>query len=142
MNSPLITSKSLKLLVFLARLLAICLLNLINIIVLCTVKSMWPYFQHICQKTKIIIVFPNHVFLETMVHIRLIFFVYFRLSFKVLYFFILWHYFLNLSHLFRLFTATLSGALFSKFLILLISFRQLLGMGIRVFGRCMHVRWD
>ena len=46
------------------------LMNLINIFhhissnsVLRTIKSMWPYVQHICVITKIIIVFPNHVFL-------------------------------------------------------------------------------
>ena len=63
LNLPLITSKSLQPLVTLAKLLAICLLNLINIKVLYTVLSTWPYFQHICKITKIIIVFPNHVFL-------------------------------------------------------------------------------
>ena len=50
-----------------AKLLPICLLNLINIFhhisELCTVKSTWPHVQHICLITKIIIVFPNHVFL-------------------------------------------------------------------------------
>ena len=40
LNSPLvITSKNLEPLVLVTRLLAICLLNLINIPVLCTVKS-------------------------------------------------------------------------------------------------------
>ena len=47
--------------------LSICLLNLINIFhrisVLCTVKSTWPYVQHICLITNIIIVFPNHMLL-------------------------------------------------------------------------------
>ena len=38
-------------------------LNFVNITVLCTVTSTWPYFQHICWITKIIIVFSNHVFL-------------------------------------------------------------------------------
>ena len=51
----------------LVKLFPICLLNLINtfhyISVLCTVKSKWPSMQHICLITKIIIVFPNHVFL-------------------------------------------------------------------------------
>ena len=53
-----------------AKLLLICLLNLINIFhhissntVLCTVKSTWPCVQHICLITKIEIVLPNHVFL-------------------------------------------------------------------------------
>ena len=43
------------------KLFSICLLNLINIFhhisVLCTVISTWPYFQHICLITKIIIYF-------------------------------------------------------------------------------------
>ena len=46
-----------------AKLLAIFLLNLIDIAVLCTVKSTWPDVQHIWFITKIIRVFPNHMFL-------------------------------------------------------------------------------
>ena len=48
LNLPLITSKDLQPLIILAKLLAICFLNLIIIKVFCTVFSTWPYFQHIC----------------------------------------------------------------------------------------------
>ena len=62
------------LLIIFAKLFPIYLLNLINIFhhisVLCTVKSTWPYVQHICLITKIIMVFPNHVFLLTMIKSR------------------------------------------------------------------------
>ena len=48
------------------QLFPICLLNLINIFhyisVLCRVKSIWPYVQHIYLITKMIIVSPKHVF--------------------------------------------------------------------------------
>ena len=71
LNSPLITSKNLYPLVIFAKLLAISVLNLISITVLCTVKSTWPYIQHIWLITKIIIVFPNHVFLWTMHYVTL-----------------------------------------------------------------------
>ena len=62
------------LLITFARLLLICLLNLINIFlhissntVFCTFKkSMRLYILHICLIKKIIIVFPSHVFLKTM----------------------------------------------------------------------------
>ena len=64
LNSPLITSKNLQPSVIFAKLVTISLLNLINITVLCMVKSTWPYDQHICLITKIMIVFPNHVFLD------------------------------------------------------------------------------
>ena len=54
------------LLIIFAKPFTICSLNLINIFhyisVLCTIKSTWPYFEHICLITKIILVFPNHVF--------------------------------------------------------------------------------
>ena len=51
-----------------AKLFPICLLNLINKFlstsVLCTVKSIWHCVQHICLRTKIIIVFPNRVSID------------------------------------------------------------------------------
>ena len=55
-------------LIIFVKLFLFCLRNLINISTnhistLCTVKSTWPYDQHICLTTKILIVFPNHVFL-------------------------------------------------------------------------------
>ena len=54
------------LLIIFAKPFTICSLNLINmfhyISVLCTIKSTCPYFEHICLITKIILVFPNHVF--------------------------------------------------------------------------------
>ena len=54
-------------LIIFGKLFPICLLNSSNVFhhisVLCAVKSTWPYFQHIYLITKMIIVFPNYVFL-------------------------------------------------------------------------------
>ena len=59
----------------------------------------------------------------------------FLIKFQGTSFSILCHFFLNLSHLFRLFPATP----FSKFLILLISFRKLLKDKIRVFWHGIYI---
>ena len=72
LNLPLITSKNLHSLVILAKLLAICLVNLISIKALWKVFSTWSYFQHICLITKIIIAFLNHMVLQTMLRLMVI----------------------------------------------------------------------
>ena len=60
LNSPLWS------LIIFAKVLAICLLTLINITGLCTVSSLWPCFQHNSWLPKTKIVFLKHVFLKIM----------------------------------------------------------------------------
>ena len=68
---------------------------------------------------------------------KLDFFSLFPIKFWGTLFSIQYHFFLNLSHIFRLFAATL----FPKFLILLSSFRKLLNEKNQCFWHCIYVIW-